>query len=401
MLKNRCLFPGIFLYFFVLLLWQCTSEKSVLQLALRQAGPEVQVLLKQKEKHEIQIRLTEVTAQNEQLFFKTSTFQEDDHEYFYPASTTKLPVAILALQKLRTLQKQGIAIDASTSFLIHDREGNPIAILDSTAQNHKISVAHLIKKIFLVSDNDAYNYLFDFLGRDYINQELQKIGITHTHIYHKFMMDADNVNTWEYTFFNQDGDTLYFQSSIQSIEQKDNAALKSVFKGIGHLSDGELIKEPMDFSQKNSVSISDLEGILKRIIYPNSYPEQERFSIIEEDLEFLRFWMGRNTLESTTPDYHHGEYYDSYVKFFIYGDTKGKMTEDIRIYNKVGLAHGTLTDVAFIHDKQNDIRFFLTATVLVNKNQIFNDDTYEYDEEGIPFLAELGRSVLSVLQTQR
>ncbi len=163
MLKNRCLFPGIFLYFFVLLLWQCTSEKSVLQLALRQAGPEVQVLLKQKEKHEIQIRLTEVTAQNEQLFFKTSTFQEDDHEYFYPASTTKLPVAILALQKLRTLQKQGIAIDASTSFLIHDREGNPIAILDSTAQNHKISVAHLIKKIFLVSDNDAYNYLFDFL----------------------------------------------------------------------------------------------------------------------------------------------------------------------------------------------------------------------------------------------
>ena len=34
--------------------------------------------------------------------------------------------------------------------------------------NHKSSN----KKIFLVSDDNAYNYLFDFLGTDYINKEL-------------------------------------------------------------------------------------------------------------------------------------------------------------------------------------------------------------------------------------
>ena len=33
---------------------------------------------------------------------------------------------------------------------------------DSTHPQHRLTVAHLIKKIFLVSDNDAYNYLFDF-----------------------------------------------------------------------------------------------------------------------------------------------------------------------------------------------------------------------------------------------
>ena len=42
---------------------------------------------------------------------------------------------------------------------------------------------------------------------------------------------------------------------------------------------------------------------------------------------------------------------------------------------------------------ENGIEFFLTATVFVNKNQIFNDNVYEYDELGIPFLAEVGRAI--------
>ena len=33
------------------------------------------------------------------------------------------------------------------------------------------------------------------------------------------------------------------------------------------------------------------------------------------------------------------------------------------------------------------------ATISVNENMIYNDDIYEYDEIGIPFLAALGRSV--------
>jgi hypothetical protein len=35
----------------------------------------------------------------------------------------------------------------------------------------------------------------------------------------------------------------------------------------------------------------------------------------------------------------------------------------------------------------------LTATILVNENQIFNDGNYEYDTIGKPFLANLGRVI--------
>ena len=73
------------------------------------------------------------------------------------------------------------------------------------------------------------------------------------------------------------------------------------------------------------------------------------------------------------------------------------MKPEIRIYNKVGFAYGTLTDVAYVKDKNTGLEFFLTATVLVNENQIFNDNNYEFEELGIPFLASLGREILTEL----
>ena len=45
------------------------------------------------------------------------------------------------------------------------------------------------------------------------------------------------------------------------------------------------------------------------------------------------------------------------------------------------------------HLLKNNIDFMVTATILVNSDEVFNDDAYEYDEVGIPFLAQLGREL--------
>ncbi len=97
--------------------------------------------------------------------------------------------------------------------------------------------------------------------------------------------------------------------------------------------------------------------------------------------------------ESRFPGYDSSEYYDSYVKYFMFGDSKEKIPENIRIFNKVGMAYGFLTDVAYIVDFKNNVEFMLSAVIHVNNNEIYNDDNYEYDEIGIPFLAELGRII--------
>ena len=53
-----------------------------------------------------------------------------------------------------------------------DNTGKYVQKTDNTQSQNQMTIAHLIKKIFLVSDNDAYNYLFDFLGKKTIDQEL-------------------------------------------------------------------------------------------------------------------------------------------------------------------------------------------------------------------------------------
>ena len=138
-----------------------------------------------------------------------------------------------------------------------------------------------------------------------------------------------------------------------------------------------------------------MNDILKRIIFPENFQKNERFDLQESDYNFLKYWMSRTSIEDNNINMiNKNKYWDSYSKFFIYGDKKGEMNDAIRISNKVGMAYGTLTDVAYVRDKINNIEFMLTATILVNDNHIFNDDIYEYESKGIPFLSALGRQVL-------
>ena len=105
-------------------------------------------------------------AKKNQPKFTAHRFQQEDSLYFYPASTVKLPIAGLAMEKLNQLNTQGIAIRQNTPFHIIDPEtGKYVQQQDSTHPKQELTIGHLIKKIFLVSDNDAYNYLFDFIGK--------------------------------------------------------------------------------------------------------------------------------------------------------------------------------------------------------------------------------------------
>ena len=109
------------------------------------------------------------------------------------------------------------------------------------------------------------------------------------------------------------------------------------------------------------------------------------------------------TLMSTVPrkqGYVESDYPDGYVKFFFIGDGHQRLEDNLRMHNKVGYAYGTLTDVALIIDTKNKIHYLLGASLLVNKNEIFNDNVYEYDDIGLPFLAKASRAIHEILVEQ-
>jgi len=81
--------------------------------------------------------------------------------------------------------------------------------------------------------------------------------------------------------------------------------------------------------------------------------------------------------------------------FFIYGDKELDFSNSFKIYNKVGFAYGQLTDTAYIIN--DDVSIILTATIDVNSNKIYNDDNYDYDLIGFPFLAQLSRGIFKII----
>jgi hypothetical protein len=65
----------------------------------------------------------------------------------------------------------------------------------------------------------------------------------------------------------------------------------------------------------------------------------------------------------------------------------------VKIYNKVGDAYGFLLDIAYITDPVNNIEFMLSAVISCNTDGIYNDDQYEYDTLGFPFMRDLGIAI--------
>ena len=121
----------------------------------------------------------------------------------------------------------------------------------------------------------------------------QKRGLEHSKIFHKFLFGADNTSTWEYTFFDKVGATLYHQKSLPSGFNEQNENLKGLTKGVGFLKESGLVSSPMDFKTKNRISLLDLEGILKRLIFPEMF-SAEIFCTTTLDIRLYLFMNKAN-----------------------------------------------------------------------------------------------------------
>ena len=347
-----------------------TKYDDPLKAVLGSENVNIRRVMDSLENYPIQISFSQIHRKNDSISFTDYSFQVDSTQYFYPASTVKFPIALLALAKLNTSN----TMNRNTRFYV---EGDTI----------ETTIEEEIEKIFAISDNEANNRLFEFLGQDYINQELDKILDGPVRISHRLSAaDADEITSKPLIIYLNDSTTTLLPGSVNT------SALpllkKDIEKGKGYIEKGVLIHGPFNFSLKNYYPVETQHEFLKKVMFPEQYNADEKLNLSKNQIAFVHQSM---SLLPKNLDYDVDTYYDGYCKFFMYGDTKSTIPEHIKIYNKVGDAYGTLTDCAYIHDTKNDIEFLLTATILVNKNGIFNDNTYEYDEVGFPFLAELGR----------
>ena len=334
--------------------------------------------------HEVQVLYTQVdraAAPGDPPAFRSYRWKEDADRYFYPASTVKLPAAILALEKLDSLADLGLGRELTMRTLGLDQEDVS-------------SVARYIREIFLVSSNPANNRLFDLVGPVALSDGLQRRGYTGVRIFHPLSVarEPGAITTNAIEFSDEKGKIVHRQPR-QTFENRWMLN-EPELKGIAYLEGGVRMEQPKDFAGSNAFPLKAQQRMLRALIFPDSLPEPERFRLSDESRRFLLREMSRWVSESRDPAHDPAHFGDAYTKELFFGfDPKRATDPDIRMFSKSGLAYGTLTDNAYFADFDNGIEFFLSATVLVNANGTFNDNVYEYDTIGIPFMRDLGRAV--------
>ena len=320
--------------------------------------------------------------------FRTFYFNHDPEKYFYPASTVKLPASLAALEKINKLNvprltKSTIALSDSAW------SGQSAVMHDSTSENHMPSIGHYIKKILLVSDNDAHNRLYEFLGQRPFNESMWSKGFDETRMTHRlsiFLEQDENATTNPMRFL--DGDSVIYSQEMV-INEDYIQAKDPIMLGEAHYSGGELISEPMNFQYKNFFPLEEQHDLLKAIFFAEHIDPSGTFYLTEEDYRFVWKYMSQLPSETTFPNYT--SLPDHYVKFFLYGDGSTPVRKDLRVFNKVGQAYGYLIDNAYIVDFTNNLEFLVSAVINVNDNKTLNDGNYEYDEVGFPFFSDLGK----------
>ena len=201
-------------------------------------------IVKDKDKYEIQILYTELSKNNlGQTEFSDFQFQLNDEKYFYPASTIKLPIAVLALSKINELRAEGSNISPKSKIKLSLINNNKDIILKDSIT----SFQNLIADVFLVSDNSASNVLIDFIGYNYFNSSMSNAGFENTYLNHKFNPDPFVDSSWIISTL----DNEIISSNENQITVLASSNISNLKKGEKRFINGEIKNESLDFSSKN------------------------------------------------------------------------------------------------------------------------------------------------------
>jgi hypothetical protein len=348
----------------------------------------IRKVISDSDRYKLQIIYSQTDYTSGKPTIKDYSFRLKPDEYFYPASLVKLPVAALALERLTNMKLY--EVDKNTPLFTNPQYSG--LGMDSVKYP---SLADNILQMMVVSDNYAFNRVYDFLGQEYIHLRLFQKGYTNTRIVQRMSMatEEENRQSGPFAFVDTCHTVLYEESPLITTKRFLNP-LNNPKVGRAYYSDRKKINEPKDFSSNNFLPLSDAHQMLLSIIYPKFIQPASRFELKEDDYAFLKKTMSIYPREACVAAWNNDSiYYDCFRKILYYGNTHARADSNIRIYNKIGMAYGFMSDVAYIVNYESKVEFFISAVIYVNEDEILNDGRYDYYTIGYPFMERLGKLI--------
>ncbi len=375
------------------------AEAVDLEALLRRYPEKFGSLLDRAAELRLQILLGEIVETGDGGRLERSGYRVDE-EYFYPASTVKTSAVLAALELIDDLSRDPGNVDVDTPLRFMPLfEGEEVEDHDpQNVFNGTITVRQAAREVFLVSDNQAFNWLYELVGYEELNARLARAGLESARVIHRldeFRPPEEQRMTPRIEILRRN-DLPKVILERRSELALGNPEIPGIEVGKAYYSGGELVEEPMSFLLKNRFSLLDLQNQLAMIVRPEldrGDHAAEPFRVPMAMSDWVLEAMSQYPSDSENPRYDREEYPDHYVKYLLPGLERVVPRERLRIYNKVGRAYGFSIENAYVVDVESGKGFFLSAVIYTNADGRLNDDEYEYEEIADPFLADLGEVV--------
>ena len=358
------------------------------------AGERFAPILEALDEHRLQIELAELTDTSDGRLTLRRSSLGTPARYFYPASSIKICAAVAALLKLNRINES-----RGTAFGL-DSELSVQPLFDGDAREGPIPIRRQINELFIVSDNQAFNRLYDFVGHRELNEAMHAAGFTSCRILHRlseFRSPADHRRTRATRLVDNRGAISTQRVRISDL-LADNADLDDFEIGDAFYRNGHRVTGAFSFRAKNSISLRELQDLLIAVVRPEIATGKPGFPGLSiEQRRFLTDAMRRLPRESQDPTYDPDRYPDHYVKPLLPGVNRVVPAPHARIYNKTGRAYGFSIENAYVEDRRTGRGFFLAVVLYTNPNRTLNDDDYAYENVADPFFADLGEVVARVV----
>ncbi|MBL0196459.1 MAG: serine hydrolase [Myxococcales bacterium] len=360
--------------------------------AFERGGKTLRAVLKDRERYRFQVLYAAVTkaeAGRPASLERHGYFA--DAEYFFPASSMKVPLALASYDRLPALRHAkhaavGLGRDTTLEIFPSSGPGSPFST----------TLARETWRALIVSDNASANRLLAFAGHKEAHETLWGLGLASARVRMGFAtggeIDPATVSP-RIDLVPKTGprDTLPPRKSTLVLP-----ATRALRLEVGNASveSGKLVKGPASFADRNAMTLRDLQDTLVRIVRPELLGAKlPKDQATPDDLAYVKEALGTLPSQSGLPGYDRNVVADYRLNPFLRGLERVRARGRLEVYAKVGQAYGFLTTNAYVVEKATGKAFFLAATVYANPDEVINDDLYAYDDVAFPALADVAEVV--------
>ena len=276
--------------------------------------------------------------------FATTHYRNSEHAVdFWPASTIKVYTVVAALE---WLDAHDLPLDATVSFA--RRSGDGVWIHDCAR-----TVPEMVSEVFRRSSNEDYTLLLRMLGVDWINSRFltPSKGFPHSALMRDYVTHRPVI----YENDEPQRVTIYAEGREPLVHE--------------HTWSGHSYAEPrgataLSATTGNCTSTAELADCLRRILFHERIPEEERFAITADQAR----WIAAGDPERGIVGLENRE-----AGAFAWKGAGDQVFPDARYFHKGGYISSYSLDLCYISDIASDQHLILALAARSGVSQIVTD----------------------------